>query len=536
MSTFTQRMLTPVNNLSIGIRLSAAFLGVFVLMAVMAVFASYEMFRMNERMSHITEGNNQQIARVNVMIDSVSQRAIAVRNLTLLKDPALKKEELDAIEKSAKEYTQAEVELIALIEKYDASEAEKALMESIKRSEQVGTGLLQQAIELGMANKTEEAVEFLMEKVRPRQVRWVTVLQTLSGLQAKTAGEFSEDSTKRYLQSRNLLIGFVVLALLSGTVLAWLVTISITRPLKVAMRVALAAAKGDLTQRVSSASRSETGMLLAALGEMNENLAEVVSGVRDGSAGVARGTTEIASGNHELSQRTEQQAASLEETSATMQEIQSAVRNNASTAKEASAMAESASAAAAEGGAVVNKVVQTMAQITTSSKRIGDITSVIDGIAFQTNILALNAAVEAARAGEQGRGFAVVAAEVRSLAQRSASAAKEIKGLISASTDNVTRGSKLVSDAGATMADLVSQVRRVAVLIGEISAATLLQTTGIDQIGEAVSDLDRVTQKNAALVEESAAAAESLRDQAARLLESVSVFKLDSHETLLSLR
>ena len=526
MSTFTQRMLTPVNNLSIGIRLSLAFLGVFVLMAVMAVFASYEMFRMNERMSHITQGNNQQIARVNVMIDSVSQRAIAVRNLTLLKDPALKKEELDAIEKSAKEYTQAEVELIALIEKYDASEAEKALLESIKRSEKVGTGLLQQAIELGMANKTEEAVEFLMEKVRPRQVRWITVLQTLSGLQAKTAGEYSEDSTTRYIKARNLLIGFVLAALLAGAVLAWLVTISITRPLKVAMRVALAAAKGDLTVRVSSASRSETGMLLAALKEMNRNLAEVVSGVRDGSEGVARGTTEIASGNNELSQRTEQQAASLEETSATMQEIQSAVRNNANTAKEASAMAESASAAAAKGGAVVNEVVQTMAQITTSSKRIGDITSVIDGIAFQTNILALNAAVEAARAGEQGRGFAVVAAEVRSLAQRSADAAKEIKVLISGSVDKVREGAVVVKGAGDTMSEIVISAKRMGSLLGEISTATTEQSLGMSQVNSSVQELDRMTQQNAALVEETAAAAGSLHDQAHQLSQEVAQFRL----------
>lgn len=523
-----QRLTAPLTNMRIGLRLSLAFCGVFVLMAGMGLFASFQMAQMSKRMAQVTEGNNQQIARVNVMIDSVSQRAIAVRNLTLLADPALKQEELAAINESAKGYTAAENELLALIEKFNASEAEKALLEAIKRSEKTSVALMSEAIELGMAGKTEEAVTFLMEKVRPRQARWITVLQTLAGLQAKASSEFATDSDSAYQLARNLLIGFVSVSLLGGVLLGWLVTISITSPIKEAMGLARAAADGDLTVRHLSVRRDETGQLLEALSLMNQNLASVVSGVREGSESIATGSAQIASGNNDLSQRTEQQAANLEETAASMEEIRATVRNNSETARQASAMAESASAAAAKGGAVVNEVVKTMEQITTSSKRIGDITGVIDGIAFQTNILALNAAVEAARAGEQGRGFAVVAAEVRSLAQRSASAAREIKTLIGASAESVSRGSKLVSDAGGTMTDIVSQVRRVALLISEISEATSQQTTGIDQVGDAITDLDRVTQQNAALVEEAAAAAESLKVQAARLLESVSVFKLDT--------
>lgn len=516
----------PLLNVSIRWRLSLAFIGVFVLMTAMAVFATKSMNDMNKRMAHITEGNNQQIERVNIMMDSVSARAIAVRNLTLLKDPALKKEELANIELAAKAYVTAESELMALIDKYDASEAEKALMEAIKRSEKTVGGLMEQAIELGMADKTEEAIEFLMEKVRPRQTRWITVLQTLAGLQAKTSSEYTVDAHLAYVKATQLLIGFVVVALMGGLILAWAVTRSITKPLGQAIALADAAAQGNLTFQVAGKTVDEVGQLLTRLQAMNENLARVVGGVRESSESIVTGTTEIASGNHDLSQRTERQAASLEETATTMHEIRDAVHTNSETARKASAMAVSASAAAVKGGDVVGQVVKTMDEITSSSKRIEDITGVIDGIAFQTNILALNAAVEAARAGDQGRGFAVVASEVRSLAQRSASAAKEIKGLINASTQTVMLGSKLVREAGENMSDIVNQVGGVATLISEISDATQLQTSGIDQIGDAIAGLDQVTQQNAALVEESAAASESLKSQADQLMESVRVFKL----------
>jgi methyl-accepting chemotaxis protein len=526
LAPWSHRLVGPLLNLRIGTRLALAFSGVFVLMAVMAGYATLRMAQMNDRMAHITQGNSQQIARVNVMIDSVSQRAIALRNLTLLTDPDLKKAELDSMVAAKQAYTDAEKDLLALIERYNASEAEKALLEAIKRSETVTGGLMEEATQLGMAGKTEEAVEFLMNKVRPRQARWITVLQTLSGLQAKTSEEYVADAGVQFVKSRNLLIGFVTVALFGGMLLAWAVTVSITRPISQAVRMARQAATGDLTAHVNVHRKDEVGALLTALQAMVDNLARVVNGVRQGSENIAHGTAEIATGNSDLSQRTEQQAASLQQTAASMEQIRSTIRNNAETARQASEMAESASSAAVKGGTVVGEVVQTMAQITTASKRIADIIGTIDGIAFQTNILALNAAVEAARAGEQGRGFAVVASEVRSLAQRSATAAKEIKSLIGASAESVERGSRLVGAAGASMDDLVGQVRRVSTLIGEISLATTEQTSGIDQVGDAVVDLDRVTQQNAALVEESAAAAESLRQQAEQLVSSVKKFTL----------
>jgi methyl-accepting chemotaxis protein len=519
---------SPLLNLRIGIRLRLAFGGVMVLMVVMAMFANERLAQSHRHMVHITEGNMPQIARVNEMIDSVSQRAVAVRNLALLTEADLKKQELQAMEEAGRAYARAEEELLKLIEQHDASEAEKALLEAIKRSEKSTNALLAQAIEMAMAGQTAEAVSFLMDKVRPRQARWITVLQTLSGLQAKTATEYVGDTQADFERSRTLMWGFVAAALAGGMVVAWLVTLSITGPILEAVRLARTAAAGDLTARSTLHRRDESGQLLDAMEMMNANLARVVHGVRDGSESIATGTSQIATGNSDLSHRTEQQAASLQQTAASMEQLRSTVRSNAEVARRASTMAVGASATAQHGGTVFADVVRTMDEITQASRRIADITSVIDGIAFQTNILALNAAVEAARAGEQGRGFAVVASEVRSLAQRSAAAAREIKGLISSSGDSVDRGSKLVTQAGTSIHAIVEQVQHVATLIGDISRATDEQSSGIDQIGDAVADLDRVTQQNAALVEESAAAAESLRQQAERLLESVKTFHLDT--------
>jgi methyl-accepting chemotaxis protein len=521
-------LIQPLLKLRIGPRLAFAFAGVFLLMSAMAVFATLRLSEINERMAHITEGNNLQIARANQMIDSVRQRAVAIRNLTMLADAELKKAEVASIDEATKRYETAKLDLRALIEHYDASEAEKALLEAIDNAEKVNGSLLAQAVELGMSGKTEEATAFVMDKVRARQARWITVLQTLSGLQAKTSHEYVVDSQAAYQQSRWLLWGFVAAALTMGAVLALGVTRSITVPIGEAARLAQIAATGDLSSRITAHHHDETGELLDAMQAMSQHLASVVGSVREGSEHIATGTAEIARGNSDLSERTERQAASLQQTAASMEELRATVRNNSETARTANAISEGASAAARKGGQEVGEVVQTMEAIKTASRRIGDIIGVIDGIAFQTNILALNAAVEAARAGEQGRGFAVVAGEVRSLAQRSAAAAREIKSLIGASAESVERGVLLVGQAGTTMHDIVSQVERVTTLIGEISHAAQEQTSGIDQVGQAVSELDHTTQQNAALVEESAAAAESLRQQAAHLLESVRVFRLET--------
>jgi len=323
---------------------------------------------------------------------------------------------------------------------------------------------------------------------------------------------------------RNVILATI--AVIGSALLAWALIRSIVTPLAQAVKVAEAVAAGDLSQHIEVRSKDETGQLLAALKRMNDGLVAIVSQVRSSSESIATGSTQIANGNADLSQRTEEQASNLQQTAASMEELTVTVKNNADTARAANQLAASASGVAAQGGEVVGQVVATMDQITQASNRIADIIGVIDGIAFQTNILALNAAVEAARAGEQGRGFAVVAGEVRSLAQRSAQAAKEIKTLIGDSVGKVEAGSQLAGDAGRTMGDIVSQVRRVTDLIGEITAASDEQSQGINQIGDAVAQLDQVTQQNAALVEESAAAAESLKQQAAKMNEVVSAFRL----------
>ena len=321
-----------------------------------------------------------------------------------------------------------------------------------------------------------------------------------------------------------LAISGVVLAV--ATLVGLSLIRSITRGIGVAVKVAQTVAAGDLGSTIVVDRGDEIGTLLGALKAMNTSLVAIVGDVRDASESIATGSAQIAHGNADLSQRTEEQASNLEQTAASMEELTATVKHNADTARRASALAEGASRVAAQGGDVVGQVVATMDAITDSSRKITDIIGVIDGIAFQTNILALNAAVEAARAGEQGRGFAVVAGEVRSLAQRSATAAKEIKVLIGESVGKVENGTRLVADAGRTMGDIVDQVGRVSQLITEISDASGEQSTGIGQIGDAVAQLDQVTQQNAALVEESAAAAESLRMQADSLSKTVATFRL----------
>ncbi|RST45544.1 HAMP domain-containing protein [Variovorax sp. DXTD-1] len=327
--------------------------------------------------------------------------------------------------------------------------------------------------------------------------------------------------------SRWVVICLSAVALLAGALCAWRLTVGIVRPMRDALRLAERVASGDLTTRIVSNTRDEVGQLLAALKSMNDNLSKVVGDVRQGTDTIATASGQIASGNQDLSSRTEQQASSLQQTAASMEELTSTVKQNADNARQANQLAASASEVAVRGGSVVNEVVDTMGSINSSSRKIVDIIAVIDGIAFQTNILALNAAVEAARAGEQGRGFAVVAAEVRNLAQRSAAAAKEVKGLIDDSVGKVEAGSQKVAEAGQTMDEIVASVRRVTDIMGEIAAASQEQTTGIEQINQAITQMDQVTQQNAALVEEAAAAAASLQDQAGSLSQLVGVFRLD---------
>jgi methyl-accepting chemotaxis protein len=377
------------------------------------------------------------------------------------------------------------------------------------------------------ANDADTANSILQEKFIPATNKYLGMLRDLVAMQRKAIDDSAariEEAAATSLRLQALLIALlVVLVAVCGVALRS----SIVKPLQLAIDVARRVAKGDLTADIQVSSRDEAGQLLQALREMNDALRSLVTNVIHGAGTIAQASDEIAAGNLELSSRTEQQASSLEETASSMEELTSTVKQTSDNARQANQLAGSASDVAAKGGTVVRQVIDTMGQISASSNKIVDIIGVIDGIAFQTNILALNAAVEAARAGEQGRGFAVVAAEVRSLAQRSAAAAKEIKGLIDASVSNVEAGSALVGQAGTTMEEIVDGIRRVADIMGEISAATGEQTLGIEQINEAISQMDQTTQQNASLVEEAAAASETLQRQAGELADAVRVFKLE---------
>jgi methyl-accepting chemotaxis protein len=373
-----------------------------------------------------------------------------------------------------------------------------------------------------------EVKELVDGKLHPALEAYDSKVAELAKRQKRRFDEAKAAVDATIAGSRTLLIAVGSAALALGALLSFTLTRSITGPLREAVEVARTVAAGDLTRKVTVRAQDETGQLMAALGAMTDNLNQIVARVRAGTETIATASGEIAAGNQDLSARTEQQASSLEETASSMEELTSTVHQNAENARQGNQLAVSASEVALKGGGVVSQVVETMGAINESARKIVDIIGVIDGIAFQTNILALNAAVEAARAGEQGRGFAVVASEVRSLAQRSAAAAKEIKMLIDDSVEKVDVGSRLVNDAGATMQEVVASVRRVTDIMAEITGASKEQSDGIEQVNQAVGQMDQVTQQNAALVEEAAAAAASMQEQAASLSEAVSVFRVDA--------
>ncbi len=456
-------------------------------------------------------------------------RAVAARNLVLVTEAADKAAEKEAVSKAHQRVSESLQKLKASVAQAGVSEEERKLFAETERVESRYGPVALGIVELALAGKNEEAIGKMNTDCRPllaalirATTAQVDYLEKQGAAEVKAAD--ADFTTNRV---------FLVASCLTAVVMAMALALAITRGLTRALG-AEPAQLGDAARRVASgdlgpvagAQAAPAGSVLASLADMQTSLARVVGQVRNASDSIATGSAQIATGNADLSQRTEEQASSLQQTAASMEEMNATVRNNADTARQATQLAASASTVAQKGGEVVGQVVATMEDITTSSRKIADIIGVIDGIAFQTNILALNAAVEAARAGEQGRGFAVVAGEVRSLAQRSAEAAREIKALIGTSVEKVEAGSALVGQAGSTMQDIVDQVKRVADLIGEISSATVEQTSGIGQVSTAVAQLDQVTQQNAALVEESAAAADSLKQQAHQLAEMVGVFKL----------
>jgi methyl-accepting chemotaxis protein len=431
--------------------------------------------------------------------------------------------------------TKASTEYQKAVEPLMQTDKEKALFAQIGEERKNYILVRDTVVGLRKDGKAEEANTMLDQKFTPASKTYMGRMEELLNFQRQEIDDAAREMQGNYETSRNLMVGLGAVSLLLSVIVAWLLSGTITRPLAQASAIARRVAAGDLTGRIDNTRGDELGQLLDSLQDMQTSLVQVVSNVRSGSESVATASAQISQGNNDLSARTEGQASALEETAASMEELSSTVKQNADNARQANQLAMSASTVAVQGGEVVSQVVQTMKGINDSSKKISDIISVIDGIAFQTNILALNAAVEAARAGEQGRGFAVVASEVRSLAGRSADAAKEIKNLINASVARVDEGTALVDRAGATMTEVVTSIRRVTDIMGEISAASGEQASGVAQIGEAVTQMDQATQQNAALVEEMAAAATSLRSQAQELVQVVAVFKLGQGDHRLGL-
>ena len=519
-------------DLKIGTRLTAGIVLAALLLAVLVLTGLGSMDSIKAELSLITQDRMPKIALGHDVKDNLYKRAVITRNIVMLEDAPSIQQMAQRLAQVRSDYTNLDKQLRDTV----ASPAGKAALGKMEAAIDAMAGPVNKVVELGAANNNAEATKLLLTEVAPLQTTALAAADDFVKDQTDEGQRAQDRAQKAYVFAYSLLVGLGLAAIALLGLLGWLLVRSITRPLNQAVEVSRAVAAGDLSLQFEATGNNETAQLLMALKNMQASLAQVVGNVRQNAEGVATASAEISQGNHDLSARTEQQASALEETAASMEELSSTVKQNADNARQANQLAQSASTVAVRGGDVVVQVVETMKGINDSSKKISDIISVIDGIAFQTNILALNAAVEAARAGEQGRGFAVVASEVRSLAGRSAEAAKEIKVLISASVDRVEQGTVLVDQAGVTMQEVVTSIRRVTDIMGEISAASSEQSAGVSQVGEAVTQMDQATQQNAALVEQMAAAASSLNTQAQDMVEAVAVFKLHTGGMAASLR
>jgi methyl-accepting chemotaxis protein len=516
-----------LRNLKIGARLGIGF-GIILAMVLCVlaadiILSSSARHRQSEGLRHA----NAKLSQANEMRRSLFEGAMAVRQLGLQYSMAAMLKEEENVKRHRRNFQLAQDKLVKL----GLSDAERAIVGKIAEIDRKTEAPLKEAIQLVKDYSNESAGRLISTQIDPLNQQAIGEIDKLVSLQQAAADRLMVESVEDGKRLTYLLIAVGVMTLLIGGLLSWATTRSITGPLAQSVRVAKRVAAGKLGHEISADGKDETGELLRALKEMDDSLTRIVSNVRLSSDDIGAAANEMASGNANLSARTEAQASALEETASSMEELTSTVQHNAENAQQANQLVRSASESATKGGEVVGRVVDTMTSIKDSSKKIVDIIGVIDSIAFQTNILALNAAVEAARAGEQGRGFAVVASEVRTLAQRSAQAAKEIKELINDSVGKVESGNKLVHDAGRQMEEIVSSVMHVAGIMNEITDASQAQREGIEEVNRAIAQMDEMTQHNAALVEQAAAAAASMQSRATSLGQAVSVFELNGKAT-----
>ncbi|WP_198314766.1 MULTISPECIES: methyl-accepting chemotaxis protein [unclassified Acidovorax] len=513
-----------LNQLRIAHKLWLAVAFIVVMLIAVVVFSGYRSAKVQVQADAAAKEMGARVSSAIRWAGLTETNAARTQALIVSSDPAVELEFKDVIAATSAQISEVQKSLEGMA----LSEQDKAQMAKIAAARKTMTDLRVQARQLKADGQAEQAVALVKQAYNPAVTAYLQTLRDFVQMQQQTAQtNLAEMAASRMLTVKigATAVAVLLLAIIGG---AYFLIRSIQQPLAQANELAARIAAGDLSMQATITRGDEFGDLLRSQYAMSDALGRVVHQVRQSTDSIATASAEIATGNHDLSARTEQTSSNLQETAAAMEQFTSTIQQSASSAQQASSLAVGATGVARRGGEVVTQVVATMDEINHSSKKIADIIGVIDGIAFQTNILALNAAVEAARAGEQGRGFAVVASEVRSLAQRSAEAAKEIKQLINASVEKVDTGSRLVADAGGTMADIVQSVQRVTDMIGEITAASTEQSVGVAQVNQAVGNLDQMTQQNAALVEESASAAQSLREQAEQLAQMVSVFKVNA--------